>query len=386
MGNDPQQDSDAARAFIAQAALAGAPWAPVTVRGRVSSAGSGRQADPGSLVARIEVDVEQERSVTPDLGLDTAGPDAEPSSGQTGSSVIVDATRWANRRLRHAGWLRRAAISGYRGALSLVRVLPPPRMFLNGHPKTGTHLLSDAVALMPRTLFSGRRLALSDFLVDLPEHADPAAFFATGTIDVPRLRRFVRRCPPGMFATGHVPYRAEVERILDEAGMRHVLLLRDPRDAAVSHVHFVMRHPDHYQHDVYARQFADDAERLLATIRGFSSDPALGPQIPSLAETWAGYVEWSRRPGVLVTRFEDLIDPERQVDEVRRIGTFLGRPLGRTAAARIADGMYSSKSFTFRTGAAGNWPTRFEDRHRTACKEVLGDLLIELGYEDDHEW
>ena len=71
--------------------------------------------------------------------------------------------RFANKRTKNLLALRRAGIWFY---LSIVRAnifLPPPRVILLSPPKTGTHLLSDCLSLMPRMMFSGRRLALPEF-------------------------------------------------------------------------------------------------------------------------------------------------------------------------------------------------------------------------------
>lgn len=310
----------------------------------------------------------------------------------TASTLWVDATRWGNRKLRDARWVRRAGIAAYRNVMSLNRVLPPPRMLLNGHSKSGTHLLSDCVALMPRTMFSGRHFTLSEFLSSGPPWQDAFSYGPPAPVDHAKLRRFLRACPPGMFATSHVRYRPDVEALLHELGFRHVLLVRDPRDVVVSHVKFVLRQRNHFHHHYYANVLSNDQDRLMAAICGFTPDAGDGWPSPSIGESYDGYLAWRGRPTTLVTRFEDLVgsrgggDPQRQFDEIRRIGSFLGRSLAPDTATHVADKMYSSKSFTYRRGGTGDWHSHFTAAHRAAFKAVAADLLIRLGYETDANW
>ena len=41
---------------------------------------------------------------------------------------------------------------------------------------------------------------------------------------------------------------------------------------------------------------------------------------------------------------------------------------------------------TFHRGVAGNWKQYFNEDHKQAFKELLGDFLIGLGYEKDYNW
>ena len=40
----------------------------------------------------------------------------------------------------------------------------------------------------------------------------------------------------------------------------------------------------------------------------------------------------------------------------------------------------------YRKGKAGDWANHFSEDHRAYFKEKFGDLLIKLGYEEDHNW
>ena len=291
--------------------------------------------------------------------------------------------------------MRGLAIEGYRALLSLNRFLPPPRILLNGHSKSGTHLLSDCVALMPKMVFSGRHFAMGQFLSDAKEvWRVPFSRSESGpTIDVPALRRFLEGCPNGMFVTAHARYSPEVERVLSELDFKHILILRDPRDIAVSHTKFVMRQRTHFNHHYYANVLRTDEERLMATITGFQvGSPAEGRSVPSIGESFSGYPPWRDATGTLVTRYEILVGEHgggrrnAQLEELQRIGDFIHRPLEPRMAAAIANKAYGRAGLTYRKGVIGDWVNHFTDDHRAAFKDVAGDLLIELGYEGDHDW
>ena len=95
-------------------------------------------------------------------------------------------------------------------------------------------------------------------------------------------------------------------------------------------------------------------------------------------------------------RYEDLL--RRPEEEVGRVLRFLGADAGEGAVRRCVEagsferwtkgrgrGEEESTSF-FRKGVAGDWRGVFNERDKQIIKEVTGDLLIELGYEEDDSW
>ena len=297
--------------------------------------------------------------------------------------------RFANKRTKNLRALRRVGIRIY---ISIVRAnifLSPPRVILLSPPKTGTHLLSDCLALMPRMMFSGRRLALPEFYAG---SAQPDPSKAPRTLDESRLRRFLRGCPQGMFVTAHARFHPTLRDLLGELRFKQILLLRDPRDVVVSNMFFTKREPGVRHHEFYAEALRSDEERITATIRGFGQDALTDRPRASISEMFEGYTPWLDNSSTLVVRFEDLVGPrgggigERQLDEIRRIGDFVGRPLSGEQAQQIARKMYSKASLTYRKGIVGDWRNHFTEDHRRIFKQVAGDTLIRLGYEKDLDW
>jgi hypothetical protein len=273
--------------------------------------------------------------------------------------------------------------------------LPPPKVLLSGPPKSGTHLLSDCLSLMPKMMFSGRHFALTDFFIkDIgPSAARSDRPASPPLVDKARLRRYLERCPQGMFVTAHARFHQSFSELVKELHFKHVLLLRDPRDVAVSHSFYMLQDTLHQHHKYYARTLKSSEERLMASIRGFDEGEEVREFIPSIGETFGRYLPWLNDPSTLVVRFEDLVGPsrgggdtKRQLDEILRIGEFVERPLNLERAQRIAKEMYGKGSLTFRKGHAGDWRNHFTQAHKDAFKEVAGDLLIRLDYEKDLKW
>ena len=296
--------------------------------------------------------------------------------------------RAANKQTRNSHLLRRAGIMAYTTAVRANVFLPPPKVLLNGPGKSGTHLLSDCLSLMPKMMFSGRHFALSDFASNIGAPPD-----SWPSLDIARLERYLQRCPKGMFVTSHARFHPDFSKLLEELRFKHLLLLRDPRDVAVSHTFYMLQDTLHQHHRYYTESLKSNEERLMARIRGFGKSECAENPLPPIGESFGAYLPWLNEPSTLVVRFEDLIGPhgggdaEEQLDEIERIGSFVERPLSREQASQIARKMYGKGSLTFRKGQSGDWRNHFMDTHKRAFKETgAGELLIELGYEKDANW
>lgn len=308
-------------------------------------------------------------------------------------TFMLDLLRLANRKTRNSRALRKFGVWAYSSAVRANVFLPPPKVFLNGPGKSGTHLLSDCLSLLPRMMFSGRHFSLAEFVVP-PARPDDLQFSVSEPflpLDTDRLGRLLRGCRNGTFVSAHAGFHPALQQALQRFHYKHVLLLRDPRDVAVSYTFFVMREPGHHHHHYYRHELRSDDERLMATIRGFAGTQAV-QALASIGTTFERFVPWIDEPGVLVCRFEDLVgargggNRDLQNDEIRRVAAFVGRPVTAERAAAVAAAMYSEKSLTFRKGALGQWAEHFGEAHRAAFKEVANPVLLRLGYEVDGGW
>jgi hypothetical protein len=131
----------------------------------------------------------------------------------------------------------------------------------------------------------------------------------------------------------------------------------------------------------------DPGERLEAAIRGVDKD---GDRMAGVTERYARWLGFLEHPQVMVLHFEDLIaDRETNLsgmlDHLEAAG--YPSPLDRREAVRrLSEAIDPSRSPTFRRGKPGEWREHFDEPQKRLFKELTGDLLIRLGYEEDDSW
>ncbi len=201
------------------------------------------------------------------------------------------------------------------------------------------------------------------------------------------LARRLSKVPDGGFVTAHCVYTLELADLFHEGGMRVVCILRDPRDVAVSQMHYLKQLKNHFAHEGYMA-LPSDRERLLVSIRGGELD---GRRLQSLAERYGRFLGWERDGGAVMVKFEDLVghggggSEEAQRLAVGRVARHLGVAADEGTLRRVEKDLFGVGR-TFRKGQIGDWREEFAVEHEVAVKEVLGSLLVELGYEAGPDW
>ncbi len=163
-------------------------------------------------------------------------------------------------------------------------------------------------------------------------------------------------------------------------------IFRDPRDVAVSHVFYVTDMEVHHVHHDYYQSLPDFNARLRVSILG---RPDADVEFPDIARRFAPYVGWLDQPAVLKIHFEDLVN-ERAVALNHILDHFLDRvplPTPREAMLlSLESSINPQRSPTFRSGKTGEWKKYFTEDHKRLFKDMAGDLLVGLGYEEDKDW
>ena len=128
----------------------------------------------------------------------------------------------------------------------------------------------------------------------------------------------------------------------------------------------------------------------MASIKGIPAS-SFHPRMANIRERLKGIIAWKNYTSAYTTHFERLIGPQgngsqnAQVTELGKIAEHLDLPLSSEGLSTIANSVYGGTR-TFRQGISGRWQKDFNSQHRKACKELIGDCLIELGYEKDFDW
>ena len=197
----------------------------------------------------------------------------------------------------------------------------------------------------------------------------------------------------------------EITRIMPEAKVIHIV--RDGRDVAVSSMHHVWNYArDRGGQNDLGPEVLDKRDRYRADPEAFlaaGESIFAGNQLLGTARDWARLVDRAREDGRSMlgedyaeVRYEDLLEgPEA---EVARLLGFLGADASEGTVRRCVEAASfeswtkgrerGSEEFTafLRKGVAGDWENVFTERDKEVFKEVAGETLVELGYEEDGNW
>lgn len=254
-------------------------------------------------------------------------------------------------------------------------------------PKAGTHLLTRVLEELPGLNYSGRHIYFESHV----RGRDALGLPLPTAEEVTRLASRVVKTASGQYLTAHLPFDPGLSGQLVAGGVRVLHIMRDPRDIAVSRVHYVLSLPRHPLHDRLARIGTFD-EVLLASIDGL---PPVGdsPGLPPLGVAVARFIPWTEADGVLAIKFEDLVgargggSDQAQRETVLAISGFVECPVAEGAAAAIGGRIFGGdQSATFRSGKAGGWREVLRPEHVIAMKRQVGSALVAMGYENDEAW
>lgn len=307
---------------------------------------------------------------------------------------------------------------------SLTEPRTPYRILVNSIPKSGTNLLMKTLSLYPtvrdskislhsempgtawrrlqparrqiwnvfRSVKSTYELAKSSIIARQSERPTTKQVTIGGFHNIfvngDDLEKLLSQVRNGWFVAGHMPYSDRLERLLVDNQFRMILIIRDPRDVIESELAFFYNTKKLSLHNYY-RNLTHD-EGLMAIIRGTSQSHDL-PTQPNIRDILLGYLPWLSKPYVYVTTFEDLVGPMgggqsgAQIHQIRAIANHLEISISEDEVKTIQAHAFGG-THTFRKGAIGSWKQKFTEEHRIACKDLIGDLLIQLGYEKDTLW
>lgn len=295
------------------------------------------------------------------------------------------------------------------------QILSKNKILVNSVPKSGTHLLMKALELTPGIKrapiqFGRQRIELLPWclgtcpsihsVIITQYYAQKYFLHATKTNSIPidsdspfylseaQIRKVIRLIQPGWFAMGHLPYSPKLAKIIAEEQVKMILILRDPRDVIVSHANYLANKSSHYMYPLYKQLSKKD--RMMASITGVPASE-YHPRMASIRERLEGIIAWNNHASVYMTYFEKLIGPqgngsrETQEAELYAIADHLGLQLSKDHVSKVTKSMYGGTR-TFREGTSGRWQQDFDMDHRQVCKDLIGDYLVEFGYENDLEW
>jgi len=270
--------------------------------------------------------------------------------------------------------LRRAQAARRWGAAQLGRM---PVVIGNAIPKSGSHLLIQVLLGLTR---------LGPFV----DPGMPPLNRSASNRNLPEANIVANlaRLKPGDITYCYLHARQPFLAQLTRTGNAAFFIYRDPRDMIVSHVFYATEMYDqHGMRQYYTQQLNNMEERINAAIQGVAEEGAV---LSSVREKYENYLGWLEVPQVLSLRFEDLI-----LERDRALSRLLVYLCERgfepkvdqeVAVERLKRAIAPSRSGTFRRGKPGNWREYFTPGNKTLFKEIAGDLVVRLGYEENSAW
>jgi sulfotransferase 6B1 len=260
-------------------------------------------------------------------------------------------------------------------------------------PKTGTHLITPFLELLTDKTHVGESLYKdlypvrdAEKLIELLSAPDqiqvhwwlspvPKARFANSLDQIRSNKEYLIL---------HAPYSNEMEDLLSERNCTVFHILRDPRDYAVSLLHHLRKQQNLLFLD---RKFeaADIDTQLLYIIVGTDWYNSTHTVVNK-------FLGWLSSPISCVLQFEKLMGPlggvystNEQLIELRKIPAALNMQVSDAKLLQLFSQVYGHGK-TFHKGIVGSWKEHFNPEHKRIFKELLGDVLISLGYEKDYNW
>lgn len=266
------------------------------------------------------------------------------------------------------------------------------RILLNSVAKAGTHLLTRTVELLQRKPYPFfLHGALTDNRPMQAEETEDSLLVGViwpCLIKAEGLAAILEDVPRNQYLKGHLPYSPRTAKILEDLDYKMVIIVRDPRDVALSHINWALTR-DYLPHQKYYESMSPD-ERLSREIEGFAFPPD-GPVVLDMRKRYEYILQWRGHPMVYVTRFERLVgpkgggSPEDQQMEIDNIAAHLGIELTDDHRNAIIENLFGG-TVTFKEGKRGGWQKHFGQTHKEQIKALMGDIIIELGYEANDDW
>jgi len=251
-----------------------------------------------------------------------------------------------------------------------------PPIFLNSFPKSGTHLLMQVLQAIPGIKDWGL------FLASTPSYTFkeiPATIMAGK----------IKAISPGELVTSHVYSSSEVDDALDIINAVKYFIYRDPRDVVISEAYYLATmNRWHKLHDIYS-SMSSDLERFQLSISGLPEGE--GIQYQDIGARFMKYSGWVSSKDCLPIKFEHLRSDSEKVEVVRNIlSHYIDRVDGPFDLSELTDvalkNIDPGNSHTFRSGGMRQWQDLLTDQQIDNLKVLVGDLLIDLGYEKNLNW
>ena len=171
-------------------------------------------------------------------------------------------------------------------------------------------------------------------------------------------------------------------------------MIRDPRDMTISGYFYHLWSREKWLHVPKPQLDNKTWQELLNSL---DQEQGLIREVERFAPSFQQMAEWDyQNPDMMELRYEELLVDDGPIyrrlfrhygfhDEAVDLGVRIARQSGFEARAKRQVGTVQEKS-VMRSGKPGQWRDYFTDDVKNRFKELAGNVLITLGYENNNDW
>jgi hypothetical protein len=233
-----------------------------------------------------------------------------------------------------------------------------PVVLVNSFQKSGTHMLTEALAAALPLKYNERGIYNHDLTRHWPAELKEKNTSAELVIDFLKNKTW-----PGELLRGHIDFDAQLAAFLRSASIPHVLIVRHPLHVLLSLANWWERHTEIpvVPFQVFKAIEAPE-ERLNFLLTGVHKEQQVWP---NLVERFQHYAGWLADEACLVLRYEDL--QERPKEAAKKLGKHLPVRLNED---KFLQALVRKDTRTY---------TKVHDRVHTTISEKLRETYLELG-------
>lgn len=238
-------------------------------------------------------------------------------------------------------------------------------------PKSGAHLVENLLSL----------LINKDTIFNITcTKVDQTTFHKTNSIVE---KKYVKG--------SHIFYSEENNNYLKQNNFKTIFIIRDPRDVALSFA-LLMKSSNTWQKIKYYHM---PLEKMISQIvldfkieaPGWTNDTINNMKLAS--DFYGQYMGWLDQDHVCVIKYEDLIGnaaggtKDRQQAAIKKVADYLEVNISNEQIKDVANQLVKKEEVHNKIGA---WKTKFSKQNKQDYKNILGDIIIKMGYETDLNW
>jgi len=175
---------------------------------------------------------------------------------------------------------------------------------------------------------------------------------------------------------GHIAYQPEYAEAIQKIPTKVLFNIRDPRDVVVAEYKNMERHYKKYGQDGHKALWDWYDNNVGKYI--FDKEDTLTDLIHFASLRWPKWIGWLDYKWTMPVKYEELrLDTLNTCEKICNWldGLCPIEPLKMAKKAKPRP-----KNPTFRKGIPGDWITEFENRHKQLANDILGDIILKLGY------